>query len=135
MSICHRADRALGCTIAVWDGDITGEDARKHLVQLASDADWPPGLFHLADLTTIGTVSIPDPELVDLLFEGTTLREDIRIAVVVHSDFVRNNGTRYDASMGTMQAASFGTLAAACAYLGLDCEDVATILDDLRRAP
>ena len=62
MSIRYRADRALGCTIAIWDGDITADDARQHLVRLAGDPDWPPGALHLADLTTIGNIIVPDAE-------------------------------------------------------------------------
>ncbi len=135
MPIRYRADRALGCTIAVWNGDITGEDALQHVFRLAEDGNWPPGSLHLADLTTVATVSIPDPELVDLLFEGTTLAADIRIAVIVRPDFVSTVDTRYDTSMGTMNAATFTDLTAACDYLRLDSRDVAAVIEALRGAP
>jgi hypothetical protein len=135
MSIRYRADRALGCTIAVWDGPITGEDARKHLVQLASDRDWPPGPLHLADLATTTAVSIPDPELVELLFEGGTLAGEIRIAVVMRPDFLGEVDARYDMSIGAMNAVTFVELGAACAYLDVDSGAVSAIIQELRIAP
>ena len=135
MSILYRADRALGCTIAIWDGDITGEDARKHLVRLASDPNWPPGSLHLADLTTTSTVAIPDPELVELLFEGSNLAKELSIAVVVRSEFLGDSDARYDTSMGAMNAATFTDLDAACAYLNLDSRDVAAVIEELRKGP
>lgn len=135
MPIRYRADHLLGCTIAVWDGDITGDDALQHVFRIAEDRDWPPGSLHLADLTTVGTVSIPDPELVELLFEGTTLAADIRIAVIVRPDFVSAADARYETSMGTMHATTFTELDAACVYLGLDSRDVAAVIEALRRPP
>jgi len=135
MSILYRADSALGCTIAIWDGDITGEDARKHLVRLASDPNWPPGSLHLADLTTTSTVAIPDPELVELLFEGSNLAKELRIAVVVRPDSLGDTNARYDTSMGTMNAATFTDPDAACAYLNLDSRQVAAVIEHLRQAP
>jgi hypothetical protein len=133
MSILYRADRALGCTIAIWDGDITGEDARKHLVRLASDPNWPPGSLHLADLTTTSTVAIPEPELVELLFEGSNLAKELSIAVVVRSEFLGDTNARYDTSMGAMSAATFTDLDAACAYLKLDSRAVAAVIEHLRQ--
>jgi len=137
MSILYRADRALGCTIAIWDGDVTGEDGRKQLVRLASDPNWPPGPLHLADLTTISSVAVPDPELVALLLEGSNLVKELTIAILVRSDFLGDERTseRYDTSMGVMNAATFTDLDAACAYLDLDSQQVAAVIEDLRRTP
>ena len=135
MSIRYRAERALGCTIAVWDGDITGDDALQHVFRIAGDPDWPPGPRHLADLTTVGTVTIPDPELVEILFEGTNLTAEIRIAVILRPDFVSTAAdARFETSMGTMNAATFVELDAACQYLALNSRDVAAIIEALRRA-
>jgi hypothetical protein len=122
----------LGCTIAIWDGVITGEDARKHLVRLASDPDWPPGWRHLADLTTTRRVTVPDPELLELLIEGSNLGKDFRIAVLVRPDFLGDTDARYDMSMGAMNAAPFTDLDAACEYLDLDAHAVAAAIEQLR---
>jgi hypothetical protein len=135
MSIRYHADRELGCTVAVWDGDVTGEDARKHLVRLAGDPNWPPGPLHLADLRTTAAVSIPDPELVELLFEGSTLAGGIRIAVVVRPDFLAGTDERFDATMGEMNAATFVDLGAACRYLDVDATRISAIVDELKIGP
>jgi len=135
MSILYRADRVLGCTIAIWDGDITGEDARKHLVRLASDPNWPPGRRHLADLTTTTRVTLPDPELVELLLEGSNLGKEFRVAVLVRPDFLGDTDARYDSSMGAMNAVAFTDLDAACEYLDVDAREVAAVIEQLRRTP
>jgi hypothetical protein len=93
------------------------------------------GLLHLADLTTVETISIPDPDLVELLIEGTTLAADMRIAAIVRPDFVSAADARYDTSMGTMNAATFLDVDAACAYLGLDSGKVVALIETLRRTP
>ena len=66
---------AIGCTIAVWDGNLTSEDMQQQMLRLASDPEWPPGPRQLVDGTTLGTVILPDPELLELLYEGTKLSE------------------------------------------------------------
>jgi hypothetical protein len=134
MGIGYRADKALGCTVAVWDGHITAADARDHLVQLAEDPDWPPGRCHLSDLTTIRDIVMPDPELVELLLEGSNLSKDLRIAVIVPAEFAPRSEERYEPSMDQMQAATFTTLNAACEYLGLNPTDVAAALEQVRDA-
>ena len=129
MGIEYRADKALGCTIAVWDGDTTATDARNHLVQLAQDPDWPPGRCHLTDLTSIGKIVMPDPELVDLLLEGSNLARDMRIAVLVPIELSATEDERYEPSMDQMQAATFTNLEAACEYLDLNPEQVASVIE------
>ena len=87
MAIAYRADRELGCTISVWDGVVTGADVRQHLVRLAGDRDWPPrGNLHLSDLTTVTKATVPDPELLELLYEGTNVATDLKVAVVVRPE-------------------------------------------------
>jgi hypothetical protein len=133
MGIGYRADRALGCTIAVWDGDISAADARNHLVRLARDPDWPPGSCHLTDLRTIRAIVMPDPELVELLLEGSNLVKNMRIAVIVPAEFPARSEERYETSMNQMQAATFTDLDAACEYLGRDSTDVASVLEQVRQ--
>jgi len=81
---------------------------RDQLLCLASDPEWPAGPRHLIDATTIGTVVAPDPELMELLYEGTNLVQQMRIAVVVHPEFFDETRFRYDTASETFNAASFG---------------------------
>jgi hypothetical protein len=132
MGIAYRADRSLGCTTSVWDGDVSTEDVQQHLIRLAGDPEWPPGQLHLTDLTTIGDVSIPDPELLALLYEGTNLSEELKVAVVVRADFVDSADLRFASAAQEMSATTFTDLALACTYLGLSETEVRATIEDLR---
>jgi hypothetical protein len=130
--IVHEADKELGCTIAVWDGDLASEDMQQQLIRLASDPDWPPGPHHLVDATTLGTVVVPDPELVELLYEGTNLVHEMRIAIVVRPDFLDAAPPRFDTASKAFDAAPFTDLDSACGYLGLSVPAIQSVLDQLR---
>jgi hypothetical protein len=134
MPIDYRVVKALGCTVAVWDGDLTSEDMQQQMIRLASDPEWPPGPRHLVDASTLGTVVVPDSELLELLYEGTNLAEKIRIAMVVGPDFFDEARPRYPSAAAAFDAATFTDLDAACAYLGVSVSTVRATIEDLRRA-
>jgi len=133
MGIAYRADRLHGCTVSIWDGDVTAEDVRRHLGSLAADNNWPAGRAHLTDLTTMTSADVPDPELLDLLYEGTTLADDLRIAVVVRSEPSFETMHRYEIATDKISATTFHDLAPACAYLGLNVPAVQAMLAELRQ--
>ena len=133
MGIAYRADRLHGCTVSIWDGDVTAEDVRRHLGSLAADNNWPAGRAHLTDLTTMTSADVPDPELLDLLYEGTTLADDLRIAVVVRSEPSFETMHRYEIATDKISATTFHDLAPACAYLGLNAPAVQAMLAELRQ--
>ena len=132
MGIAYRTDRSLGCTTSVWDGTIVAGDVRDHLVALAGDRDWPPGHLHLTDLTTIANATIPDPELLDLLYEGTNLVEELRVAVVVRSEFLLRPGLRFASASAEIRATSFTDVDLASAHLGIDASTARATIDELR---
>jgi hypothetical protein len=132
MPIGYRGDRSLGCTIAVWDGDLTGEDMHDQLFRLASDPEWPPGPRHLVDATTLGRVILPDLELVELLYEGTNLVNKTRIAFVVSADFFAADRPLFQRATYEFDAATFADLDRACEYLDLDITAVRSIIHSLR---
>jgi hypothetical protein len=132
MGIVYRADRSVGCTTSVWDGSIGPEDVQQHLIRLAEDREWPPGRLHLTDLTTIQDATIPDPELLDLLYEGTNLSEELKVAVVVRSEFLRRPDLRFASAAHEISATTFTDLDLACAYLGIDAAGARATIKDLR---
>jgi hypothetical protein len=132
MGIAYRADRPLGCTISVWDGSISPADVQEHLIAIAGDRDWPPGPLHLTDLTTIVEATIPDAQLVDLLYEGTNLAEELKVAVVVRADFPSTRDLRFASAAREMRATTFADFTSACAYLGVDAASVQATVEDLR---
>jgi hypothetical protein len=132
MPIVYRADEALGCTIAIWDGDLTSDEMREQLVRLASDPDWPLGRSHLIDATTIDKVILPERELVELLYEGTRLVRKSRIAVLLSADFFDADRPLYENAATEFDAATFTDLDSACAYLGLHAPEVQLSVEQLR---
>ena len=132
MGIVYRTDRTLGCTTSVWDGSIDAHDVQQHLFRLAEDHSWPPGPLHLTDLTTMTRATIPNPELLDLLYEGTNLAEELKVAVVVRSEFLRRPALRFKSATREIGAKTFADLDLACAYLGIGAAWARTTLEDLR---
>ena len=45
MGIAYPADRDSGCTVFVWRGPVTFQHTIDHVLQLAADPHWPPGLL------------------------------------------------------------------------------------------
>lgn len=133
MGIAYRADRTLGCTVSVWDGIVTGADVREHLVRLAGDNDWPPGHLHLTDLTTITKASVPDPELLDLLYEGTNVAEELRVAVVVRAGPDFEPDLRYATATEAVAATTFADLPLACAFLAVQEDAIQATIIELRQ--
>jgi hypothetical protein len=133
MGIAHAVVPDLGLTIVVWHGDVTEDDSVDHLVHLAEDPHWPPGLLHLTDMRTVGKVTLPDPELLELLFDGSHWRdEDLEKVVIVAPELLR--GTTVEDAAGTfgMNATVVGDVASACAHLRIDAPPMAGTLDELR---
>jgi hypothetical protein len=133
MPIVYRADRNLGCTIVVWDGDLTTRDMQRQLRQLSADPDWPAGPRHLVDATTIGTVTMPEPDLLELLYHGTNVVREMRIAAVVRPGFADDAGVPYKTASHEFHIAPFTDVGAASEYLSLDSTAVRAMIDDLRR--
>jgi hypothetical protein len=133
MPIVYRADRALGCTVVVWDGDFSSRDMQQQLRRMAGDPDWPPGPRHLIDGTTIGTITLPEPDLLELLYAGTNLVGKMRIAAILQSDFVDAAGVPYATATHEFHVATFADVNAASDYLGLDSFGVQRVIDELRQ--
>ena len=61
MAIVYRADTALGCTIVIWDGDLTSRDMQRQLRRMAvTTAD--PGLSGLVQ-TVLFQTEPTDPSI------------------------------------------------------------------------
>ena len=133
MGIVHRAEPLVGCTFGVWDGEVTADEVREHLVRLAGDRDWPAGHGHLTDLTTLARAPVPDPEVLDALYEGTSLGDDLKVAVVVPAGFPSDTDLSYTTATEVLAARSFSDLEPACAFLGVDVARARVVLDELRQ--
>jgi hypothetical protein len=133
MGIAHKLVPELGLTVVVWHGEVTAEDSVNHLVRLAEEPHWPPGLLHLTDMRTVTSVTLPDPELLGLLFEGSHWRdEDLDKVVIVAAELLRGTTVEDAAAELGMSADVFGDVGSACARLGIDPIPIARMVDGLR---
>jgi hypothetical protein len=133
MPIAHHAVRLHSCTFEVWDGDIDEQEVRAHILRLAEDPDWPPGALNLVDLSTVGNISIPDPELVALLREGTVLETELNTALVVPALF-NAEAPRYAEAAHATGVTTFGDVRSALAHLGIPPEAALGFMDQLRQS-
>jgi hypothetical protein len=132
MSIAHRLLPDVGLTVVVWHEEVTAEESVEHLVRLAEDPCWPPGSLHLTDMRTVTTVTLPDPELLELLFEGSHWRdEDLEKVVIVAAELLRRTIVEDAANALGINARVVGDVASACAHLRIDPVRIAITLDEL----
>ncbi len=133
MTIAERVERDLGLTVTLWDGAVTYDDTVQHLVRLAEHRHFPPGRLHLTDIRTATTVTLPDAELLEILFEDTGLRhQDLTKVVIVPPSSLRRGGVKDEAVKLGFDAAVFADVGRGAAHLGIDPDIVHVILRDLR---
>ena len=132
MGIAYRIDQSLGCTVVVWDGSVTAEQQTRHLMRLAADSEWPPGRLHLTDLSSVTDVTLPDASLVDVLIEGTAMRDGIEKALVVRPEFLRESCIQDSGSSFGSRPTPFSDLDEACAHLNVSASMVRATLGELR---
>ena len=133
MGIAHRLLPDLGLTVVVWHGEVTADDSAHHLVRLADEPCWPPGSLHLTDMRTVRTVTLPDPELLELMFEGSHWRdEDLKKVVIVSAQLLPSARVQDAAVALGMNADVFGDVADACAQLRIDPVAISALLEELR---
>jgi hypothetical protein len=133
MVIAHEAVRSHSCTFEVWDGDIDDDEVMAHLLRLADDPDWPPGALNLVDLSTVRKISIPDPELVALLREGTLLETQLKTALIVPA-LLAADASQYEESAQATGVTTFRDAQSASAHLGIPLETSVGLLERLRQS-
>jgi hypothetical protein len=134
MGIVHKAAGPHSCTFEIWDGDIDEAEIQGHLSRLAQDPEWPPGILNLVDLSTVKDISVPDPELVSLLREGTVLENELRTALIVRPERTTRNAPQYDESARATGVTAFTDVGAASAHLGIPLPVSLHMLELLRQA-
>jgi hypothetical protein len=133
VGISYRIDDTLDCAVVVWDGRVTEDELREHVLRLAADRRWPPRGFLLTDLTTATDVALPDGDLVDVLTEGMNIREQLPAVILVRPAFLE--GTWIDDAVKVRGAipTPFTDLADACAHLGVSAPAAQRAIDQVRQ--
>jgi len=133
VAIAYQLDHALGLTLVVWDGVVTGHDAEEQVRRLRSDPDWPPGPLHVLDTTSVSSVpTVAETKLIEMLAEIAESRQ-IRVAVVASDAF--DEATRFQeaaSAVGVSRVIVFNELSTACAWIGIDVAATQAAISALR---
>jgi hypothetical protein len=135
MAIAHRLIPELGLSIVVWHAEVTADDSVDHLVRLAEEPSWPPGVLHLIDMRTVTSMTMPDPELLELLFEGSPWRyEDLDKVVIVAAESLQQTMVQDAVANFGMNVHLFVDVASACTHLRIDPLLISDTLEKLNYA-
>ena len=132
MACTYRADRGIGCTISVWDGYLTCDELVHQMIRVANDPDWPAGPRHIIDCTTLKTFVAPDSDDLGVLYEGTGLIEEMRIAILMPPGSPETTFLYPAGDDELFTAVPFTTLEGACAHVDVNASAVRTIIAELR---
>jgi len=138
MGIAYRCDSATGLSVEVWDGEVSAEQARQHVEQLAADPQWSESRRLVTDLTSMAAESRPTPEqiagLADaFLQELAYLVGDVKWSVIADRAFDDVLGFGAHIKHEVRRMIVFNNLATASVWLGIEPSDVQPVIDDLRR--
>jgi hypothetical protein len=137
MGIAYRCDSATGLSVEVWGGDVSADQARRHIEQLAADPQWSQSRRIVTDLTSMAADSRPTPDQIAEL-AAVFLRElaylvgDVKWAVIADRTFDDALGFGAHIKHEVRRMIVFNSLATASVWLGIDPGDVQPVLDDLR---
>ena len=137
MGIAYRSDRALGLTIVVGDGVVTAEEWRVHVSRMISDPEWPPGRLGLTDLATADTSAITGDDIRGMAtaFRSGDSKLSDRKGAIVAGDTAYGNAVTFQLTMGPtgLYIVIFSNIDDACVWLGINTDDVAPTIEELRR--
>jgi hypothetical protein len=102
------------------------------MVRVANDPDWPAGPRHIIDCTTLKTFVAPDSDDLGVLYEGTGLIEEMRIAILMPPGSAETTFLYPAGDDELFTAVLFTDLDRACAHVGVNSSPVRRIIAELR---
>jgi hypothetical protein len=135
MGIAYR--NADGVSVAVWAGFVSDEETENHLAQLSRDPDWAKQGRILTDLTGLAEESRPSDDRI--AFTAEVFRSQIgqraraaKWAMV--ADITFEEATKFGEELAdeAPRLIVFNDEAAACAWLGVDTNQIEALLKELR---
>jgi hypothetical protein len=138
MGIAYRCDSATGLSVEVWDGDVTPDEARRHIQTLAADPQWSASRRIVTDLTSLSAESRPTAEqlsgLADAFLQQLAyLVGGVKWSVIADRAFDDALGFGARIKHEVRRMIVFNNLTTASVWLGLDASDVQPVIDALRQ--
>jgi hypothetical protein len=135
MGVGYRLDEALGLSLVVFDGKVTGDEWRTTVLEVFADPRWPPGRLNLTDLRTADTSALTESDRAEI-FAINALHADklvrMKSASLGSAHFDATRRFERDDHTSGLRIIAFDDLAPACDWLGVDVERVRTIIEELR---
>jgi hypothetical protein len=136
MGIAYLLDQALGLTVTVFDGQITGDEWLATVRRIFADPDWPPGRLNLTDLRTADTSALTAADR-DEIFAINAQHADklvgMKSAAVGGINFEVSRRFERDDRTSGLRLIAFDDLGPACVWLGVDVVAIRSTIDQLRR--
>jgi len=137
MGIAYRVNDPKGVSVSAWTGDVTPEEAMRHLAFLAATPEWGATGRILTDLTGVSRAALPDREQVSELADAFVAQiasrtQPTKWAVVASAAFNRALQFGDEIHGSQHRLLVFLDLASACIWLGVDLARVRPVLDALR---
>jgi hypothetical protein len=136
MGVGYRLDQALGLSLVVFDGKVTGDEWRAMVLEVFADPCWPPGRLNLTDLRTADASALTVADRAEIFaINGLHADKLVRMKSAAigsaHFEAARRFG-REDRSSG-LRLIAFDDLPPACIWLGVDVDKVGSMIEQLRR--
>jgi hypothetical protein len=135
MGIAYRCDITKGLTVTVWDGQVTPDDWRALIAAQDADPAWPtPHLLGVFE-TAHGFARFDDRVLAEMVetYRARAQRLPVsKSAVVAQRELAGTTDIPRALADANVRVITFADLRPACAWLGVDADDVQRIVDDLR---
>jgi hypothetical protein len=136
MAIGYRLDRRLALTVTVFDGKVTGEEWSAAARAVFADPAWPPGRLNLTDLRTADASALTIADRASI-FEINARQAHklvgMKSAAVGGTHFEAARRFERDDLSSGLRIIPFDMLEPACAWLGIDTDDAAAIINEVRR--
>lgn len=135
MGVAYRLDAALGLTLTVFDGKITGEEWRSVARAIFADPGWPPGLLSLTDLRTADASALSDSDRAEVVAINGSHADQlaaIKNAAIGGRNFEAAQRFERESQLSGLRLIVFDDLPNACVWLGLDANTVREMIEQLR---
>jgi len=136
MGIAYRTDKKLGLTTIVWDGVVTADDWRSHLLEMFADPSWPPGSLSLSDLRAADLSTITGADQAEIVSLYGPRIDDVRgtkSAAVAGDNFEKSSQFESRKEPAGLRLIVFNALLNACIWLGIEEAAAEATIEELRR--
>ena len=120
----------------VWDGTVTVDDWRAHLLEVFADPDWPAGTRNLTDLRSADVSSITPADRLSIVAMYAPYADKVRgmkSAAVAGDNFDVSRDFEDQKEPAGLSLIVFNDLLNACTWLGIDKAAAQATITELRQ--